>query len=462
MVELPKQDRTAEAELMPHDAMSSYAFATPTGVPLSATFDGGRLTSDGGLPWLAEAEAALGVCAALARCLTDWRKDPARSRHSLETLVRQRLFQMACGYADQDDADTLRADPLLKLACGRLPLSGADLASQPTLSRLDNCVTDRRTCRRIAYALARIYLDQRGKDGPPNRILLDCDSTDDPTHGDQEGAAYHGYYRQHMYHPLLIFDGDTQQLVTAILRPGTVHAGRFAVPVLRCLVRLLRARWPQVTIELRADSGFALPRVYRLCEQEHLTYTIGLASNPRLEALAAELLARAVAERKASGAEKVRVVGEAAYQAGSWDRERRVVYKAEALPKGPNLRFVVTTRTAPALAVYDHYVDRGEPEQWIDQLKATCFADRLSCHAFWANQFRLFLAAATYGLLHTLRSWLPRATVAPMRLETLRLRVLKIGGRVYEFAARIRLRLAAGHPGQALWPILDRYRRSRE
>jgi hypothetical protein len=445
-----------------HSATGPISFATRADLPLEATFDGGRLTSDGGLPWLVEVEEALGVCAALARCLTDWRKDPARSRHSLEVLVRQRVFQMACGYQDQDDADTLRADPLFKLACGRLPLSGDDLASQPTLSRLENCVTTRQTCRQIAYALARLYLDQRGQDGPPQRILLDCDSTDDPTHGDQEGSAYHGYYRQHMYHPLLIFDGDTQQLVTAILRPGTVHASRFVVLVLRCLIRLLRARWPHVQIELRADSGFALPRVYRFCEEEQIAYSIGLATNPRLEALAADLLAQAVAEQKATKADKVRLVSETPYQAGTWERERRVVYKAEALPKGPNLRFVVTTRPDPPPALYDHYVDRGEPEQWIDQLKNTCFADRLSCHAFWANQFRLFLAAATYWLLHTLRAWLARANVAPLRMETLRLRLLKIGGRVYEFASRIRLRLASSHPGQPLWQSLVSYRPPRE
>lgn len=438
---------------MSHSATSPYVFATDAKVPLEATFDGGRLTSDGGLPWLAEADADLGLCAAFAQCLTDWRRDPSRSRHSLETLLRQRVFQLACGYEDQDDADTLRSDPLFKLICGQLPESGHDLASQPTFSRLENSV-DRHTCRRLAYALARIYLDQRGKDGPPKRILLDCDSTDDPTHGDQQGSAYHGYYRQHMYHPLLIFDGETQQLITAILRPGTVHASRFVVLVLRCLARLLRAHWPNVEIELRADSGFAIPRLYHFCEEQQITYTIGLATNSRLEALATDLQAEAIARQQATGAEKVRLVGEATYRAESWDRERRVVFKAEALPKGPNLRFVVTTKGAPPLAVYDHYVNRGEPEQWIDQLKSTCFADRLSCHRFWANQFRLLLSAATYWLLHTLRSWLRRANVAPMRLETLRLAILKIGGRVFEFTHRVRLRLASSHPGQALWTVL--------
>jgi hypothetical protein len=446
---------------MVDSATDVFRFATSVACELEARFDGGRLTSDGGLPWLAEAESALGICSAFARCLTDWRKDPTRSRHSLDALVRQRVFQLACGYEDQDDADTLRFDPLFKLVCGHLPVSGADLASQPTLSRLDNCV-DRHTCQRLAEALADLYLRQREHAGVPIRILLDCDSTDDPTHGDQEGSAYHGYYRQHMYHPLLVFDGDTQQLIAAILRPGTVHASRFAVLVLRRVVRLLRARWPGVQIELRADSGFAIPRLYRFCEREDIVYTIGLATNSRLKPLAADLLAEAIAQQKAIGAPRVRLAGEARYAAQSWDTGRRVVYKAEALVKGPNTRFVVTTRTDPPLAVYDFYVDRGTPEQWIDQLKATCFADRLSCCDFWPNQFRLLLSAAAYWLLHTLRSWLERAKIAPMRLETLRLGVLKIGGRIHEYTNHISLRLASSHPGQALWPLLDRYRTRRE
>jgi hypothetical protein len=195
-------------------------FETMVGVPLEAAFDAGRLTSDGGLPWLAEADGALGLCDARAACIAEWRRGPVR--HALATLVRQRVYQIACGYADQDDADTLRGDPLLKLVCGRRPESGADLASQPTLSRLENAV-DRSACYRLAQALVAVYQQERERDGAPRWILLDLDGTDDPTHGDQEGSAYHGYFRQHMYHPLLVFDGDTDQLITAVLRPGNAH-----------------------------------------------------------------------------------------------------------------------------------------------------------------------------------------------------------------------------------------------
>jgi Transposase DDE domain group 1 len=438
---------------MSQSATASVRFASPAvraPVPLEATFDGGRLTSDGGLPWVAEAEAVLGVCAALAAAVPEWRRGPVR--HSLVALVRQRVFQIACGYEDQNDAATLRRDPLLKLVCGRLPETGADLASQPTLSRLENAVRAT-SCYRLAVALATVYLHERERAGPPARVLLDLDGTADPTYGHQEGTAYHGYFRQHMYHPLLVFDGDTAQLVTAVLRPGNAHGARGAVAVLRRLVPALRARWPGVVVEVRADSGFAVPALYAFCEAAGVGYTIGLVPNPKLEALAAPLLTAAQAQQAATGA-KVRLAGEAAYQAGPWPHPRRVVYKAEALAAGPNTRFVVTSRPDPPLALYDFYVARGEPELWIKDLKRACFADRLSDHRFVANQFRLFLHAAAYWLLDTLRRWLVAAGAERLQLDTLRLRLLKIGGRVREWLTRVRLHLAAGHPGQPLWALL--------
>jgi hypothetical protein len=438
-----------------------FALGTPAGPTLGARFDGGPLTSDGGLPWVAQAEATLGVCAALAGCVPEWRRGPVR--HSLETLVRQRVFQIACGYADQDDADTLRTDPLLKLACGRLPESGAALASQPTLSRLENAV-DRHAVERLAEALAELYIRERGRDGAPARILLDLDTTDDPAHGEQEGVAYHGYYRQHMYHPLLLFDGDTGHLITAILRPGNVHGSRFAVLVLRRLLRKLRAAWPGVAVELRADSGFAVPRLYAWCEANAVAYTIGLIPNATLEAAAAPLLAEAQAQSAAQGGAKVRLAGETRYQAESWPRERRVVFKAEVLEKGPNTRFVVTTRAEEPLAVYDRYVDRGEAENWIKDLKNALQADRLSAHRFWANAFRLLLHAAAFWLLDQLRRWLTAAEAARLQLDTLRLRVIKIGGWVRETADRygpdLCLHLSTHHPGRHLWSLLARATRT--
>jgi hypothetical protein len=436
---------------MPQSATAALTFPALGPVPLDVDFHGGRLTSDGGLAWLAGADATLGLTDGLAGVIPDWRI--RRGQHALPALVAQRVYQIACGYEDQNDADHLRRDPLLKLVCGRLPLSGPDLASQPTFSRLENAV-DARTCYRLAHTLGAVYLRERERDGVPTHLVLDLDGTDDPTHGEQEGSAYHGYYRQHMYHPLLVFDGNTDQLITAVLRPGTVHASHGVVAVLKRIVAAVRARWPDVTLELRADSGFASPALYNYCEAEAIIYTIGLVPNPRLERAVAGLQAEAARQSAAQAGVKVRLVGDTTYQAGSWPTARRVVMKAEILPKGTNTRFVVTTRPDDPTAVYDWYVDRGASENWIKDLKAGCFADRLSCHRFWANQFRLLLHAAAYWLLDTLRRWLAAAQVARMTLETLRLRLLKIGGWVRERQDRGRLRLASSHPGEVWWRAL--------
>lgn len=224
--------------------------------------------------------------------------------------------------------------------------------------------------------------------------------------------------------------------------------------ILKRVVRAIRQRWPEVPIEFRGDSGFAIPALYAYLEDEQITYTIGLMPNDRLEALAAPLLGEAQ-QRSTESGEKVRIAGDDWYAAGSWLTERRVVYKTEVLKKGTNTRFVVTTRDDAPLDLYDWYVQRGGgPELWIKDLKDACFADRLSCHGFWANQFRLLLHAAAYWLLDTIWRWLTQAKVARMQLDTLRLRLLKIGGWVRQRLDGVRLHLASSHPGEPLWHCL--------
>jgi hypothetical protein len=192
---------------------------------------------------LAQADSELGLCKRVAEHVPEWRK--RKGRHSLEALVKQRIFQIACGYEDQNDSDSLREDPLLKLLCGSMPQSGADLASQPTISRLENAPSAR-ACYRMAEALFDLYLTEREKGGAPKKVLLDFDSTADPTHGDQEGSFYHGYYKQHIYHPLLVFDGQTGHLICALLRAGNTHGGNSAVALLKRVVARLRRRWTKV------------------------------------------------------------------------------------------------------------------------------------------------------------------------------------------------------------------------
>ena len=222
------------------------------------------------------------------------------------SLLKQRVFQIACGYEDQNDSNFLRSDPLLKLVCGALPESGEDLASQPTICRMENAGTNR-ACYQMARALAELYIAQRGKDGAPRKIVLDFDATDDPTQGDQEESYYHGYFEEHIYHPLLVFDGDTGQLISALLRAGNTHASRSTVALLKRLVGLLRSAWPGVEVELRAEAGFAVPAVYDYCEAEGIRYTIALITNSRLEEMASSLLEEAQRRYEQERGRKVRL-----------------------------------------------------------------------------------------------------------------------------------------------------------
>jgi hypothetical protein len=426
-------------------------FETETALALEAAFDGGRITSDGGLLWLSKMDTELGLCETISEHVPEWRR--RKGRHSLASLVKQRVLQIACGYEDQNDSDTLREDPLWKFSCGSLPESGQDLASQPTICRMENAAT-RGSCHQIAEVLFETYLREREKDGAPKKVLPDFDSTDDPIHGEQEGSYYHGYYRQHMYHPLLVFDGETGHLITALLRAGNTHASNSSVALLKRIATRLRERWPGVEIELRADAGFAVPAVYDYCESEGITYTIALITNERLLEMAEDLLEEAT-EHYELTTHKARLFGEDVYQAGSWENKRRVVYKAEVMEQGTNRRFVLTTRSDTPKALYEFYARRGEGENWIKDLKLHIKADRLSCHSFIANQFRLLLHACAYWLMDALRRKLIESGSPRMQLDTLHLRLVKVGGRIRELATKVRLHLASGHPGQSLWHALS-------
>src|SRR5215212_8422405 len=232
-----------------------------------------------------------------------------------------------------------------------------------------------------------------GEDRPPDKVLLDFDSTDDPIHGEQEGSYYHGYHKQHIYHPLLVFDGDSGHLITALLRAGNTHASRSAVAVLKRIVCRLRDEWPGVRIEIRANAGFAVPALYDYCEEEGIDYTVGLITDPRVEALTCDLLDEDTQLHEAEG-RKQRLFCEDLYGTASWERERRIVYKAEAMEQVTNTRFVVTTRIDGPKAFYEFYARRGVSENRIKDFKLAIKAERLSCHRFLANQFRLLLHAA--------------------------------------------------------------------
>jgi hypothetical protein len=424
--------------------------------PVQLRNDGGALTSDAGVLLLREIDERLRLTERLASCLVD-RREPAKVRHTILGLLRQRIYQIACGYEDCNDADRLRADPALKLAVGRAPAED-DLASQPTLSRLENMVGPGQ-CWRLSEALLSCYLKRERKQ-PPGRLVLDVDATDDETHGHQQLSFFHGYYDHHCYLPLLVFaqaqGKGEQELLAAMLRPGNIHAGWRAMPMLRQIAKRLRKAFPQCCLELRADSALALPEVYAGCEEIGLPYTISLPKNERLKALAEPWMQEARALHAQTG-EKVQVFGEFWYAAESWQGKRRVIVKAEVMEKGDNPRFVVTNRAdLEPEELYRFYCQRGDPENRIKELKEGLRADRLSCHRFWANQFRLLLYAAAYLLMQAMRAMLSGTELARAQVNTLRLRLLKVGARIKESVRRVWVHLPSAYPWAYLWPQLAR------
>ena len=427
-----------------------------SGKPLVVRDDGGALTSDAGALLLRQLDDRLGLTRRLAACVVD-RRAQGKVRHEVLALLRQRIYQIALGYEDCNDADYLRADPALKLAVGRAPTED-DLASQPTLSRLENAVTWH-DCWRISEALLECYLQQHRR-RPPRRLVLDVDATDDETHGDQQLAFFHGYYDEHCYLPLLVFaqaEGEgEQELIGAMLRPGNVHGGHRAMALVKAIVARLRQAFPLCRIELRADSALALPEVYEGCEKLAIPYTISLPKNERLIA-AAQLWMRDAEAIHAETGEKVQVFGEFAYAAHTWSHERLVICKAEVMSQGENPRFVITSRCRPQpKALYRFYCQRGDPENRIKELKLDLKADRLSCHRFWANQFRLLLHAAAYVLMQAMRKLLAGTDLGRAQVNTLRLYLLKVGARIRESVRRVFVQLPSAYPWFDLWHCLAR------
>lgn len=417
--------------------------------PVVIDFDGGNITSDAGAVLLRQLDNRLDVTSRFSSCMID-RRDSAKTRHTIMAQFRQRVYQICLGYEDANDADSLRSDPAFKIAVGRHPETDGDLASQPTITRFENAVTGREI-KRLNRELVNLYLDHRKVPGA--RIILDFDSTDDPVHGQQTFSYYHGFYGQHMFHPLLCYDGDTGDLLSATLRPGNVHAANGVVGTIKRIVRKIRKRWPWVEIVIRADAGFCVPRLYKFCERHGIGYVIGLITNATLKKLHKPLLDRAV-ELYDSAQSKVRIFDETGYRAGKWNRFRRVIMKAEAMDQGTNRRFVVTNLEGDPQDVYDFYVQRGDVENRIKELKNALKADRLSCHRFDANRFRLLLHCAAYVLSHQLKKRLDGTELQNAQIDTIRLKLLKVGARIRQTVRRVWIHAASGYPYQHIWRSL--------
>ncbi len=443
---------------MAEQAVQTVLFPALFAKPLVATFDTPNQSSDGGAILLKAIDDQLGLTSRLAACLAEMRQ-AGKVEHDLPTLVRQRCFGLACGYADANNAAQLRADPIHKLLVGRDPVTGPALASQPTLSRFENAVGPRDPFW-LTHALADVVIAQHqarlGAKGV-RRITLDIDPTDDPTHGQQELAFFNGHYGTYCYLPIvgtLTFNAErTQYLVTAILRPGNAPATLGAIGVLRRRFHKLRTAFPRARLRVRLDGGFASPTVFAFLEAEGVEYLVAMASNARLEKRVRRLPGKARMRAKAKG-ETATLFGEARYAAKSWKRKRRVIMKAEVVrlagrdPRD-NPRLVVTNLPQSPRRVYEIYRERGDVENRLKELHYGLGFDRTSCTAFWANAFRVLLTAAAFVLIQTLCQHL----VSPVlpQVSSLRERLIKLGTRVSVSARRIVLHLPSAFPWLALW-----------
>ena len=414
--------------------------------PIRADFSGGQITSDAGLLPLRTFDQRHHLTRDWAALLTDPRVED-RTRHDSLALLRQRLYQIVAGYEDANDADRLRHDPLLQIVADQK--LGDALGSQPTLSRWENAPSARDLLR-LNDALLEIFVRLCGEQvRRRGEILLDIDSTDDPTHGQQQLSFFNGAYDQHMYHPMLIFERHTGCLLSVRLRPGNASSHARILPMLARLIPRLQAAFPGVQIKLRGDAGFALPLLYDFCEFFGLQYAFGIPANSVFQRRA-ERLQKSLQRRYRRTQLPQRGFSSFRHRARSWPHQRRICYKAEHTAAGTNLRFVITNCPGRAGAIFAFYNDRGECENRIEEFKNGFRADRLSCHRFLANAFRLLLHGFAYNLVNLFRLRLPPAWRSA-QIETLRARLFKLGARVRQTARCLRIHLASGWPWQSLF-----------
>ncbi len=431
------------------DCMPRMRFGFHPRRVVDVSLDAPTTSSDGGVVLLRQLDEKLGLCAKLAPMLSD-RRDPRFIQHSRLEQLRQRVFQIAMGYEDQNDATSLRQDPAWKVACDRNVDEVDALSSQPSLSRFEHAMTAR-----AVVALTRALEDEYVGSLPAEttEVVLDLDSTDDPTHGQQPLTFFNAHYDSYMYFPLLVFDG-AGRLAGVRLRPGNAGNNRYAAPLVVRLVRKLKARFPDARILVRADSGFCTPRLLDAIERldpelTNVRYVIGLQHNSRLVDLAHAPMQDAAREAHATG-QTTRRFETFRYAARTWAHERCVVVKAEHLGDKANPRFVVTTVDEhDPRTVYERlYCPRGQAENAIKDFKRALAGDRLSCTTYIANAFRLALHAIAYRLLDALRSVVARVAPAFGRrqLDTLRLLLLKVAALVGQSVRRFTIQLPAAFP----------------
>ena len=435
---------------MPDDTVFSFHFPAVARKKVTAAFDGGRITSDGGVLLLAAAERRLGIAKRLA-CLIGDPRNPALVTHGVDDILRARMLAIACGYEDADDLDHLRTDPGFKLACGNLPDSGGALCSQPTMSRWEN-QPDLREVLRLTYELIDIYCDSYAK--PPAAVTLDIDDTVDVVHGNQQMALFNAHYDERCFQPIHIQDTERSRPVVMLLRPGKTPTGVEVRNHLRRLVRRIRAHWPNTRLTIRGDSHYGRNEAMAWCEANDVHYIFGFSGNAVLRDLVEPKADDVRTRRAETNAPVVRDYTETRYGAKSWGCERRVAARIEATTLGLDIRYVITNKTkGTAEFLYDTlYCARGQAENLIKLHKTQLASDRTSCRSPLANQVRLVLHTAAYWLMLTVRDAIPSPQpLATAEFGTLRLRMIKIAARITETATRVRVAFAAACPNAELF-----------
>lgn len=433
---------------------STFSFSFPAigHRKVTGAFDGGDLSSDSGFLLLAAADNRAGVTQVLCDAVQDQR-DPKKIIHKIKDIISERVYAIAQGYEDANDLDRLRIDPALKLACGRLPIKGDDLASQPTISRLENSVGFREL-RAMMIGLADCVIAQL----PANthKVILDVDPTEDPCHGQQQFEIFNKFYDSHCYLPLLCYitgEDNQQRILGALLRKGTAKNAAGLQTMLKWVVRLLRKRFPDITIKLRADSGFGHAIVLQWCHILGIDYDLAVPMNSKLqeESTAIQMDAALLATYPIAG-EDSEEFGEFYYQAKTWEKRERIVVKAEVVKGKINARYVVTNDiTSSAEEVYRFYCLRGDRENRIKEFKIDLSSGRTSCHSFLANQYRLVLHMAAYVIMNVVQTALAGTEWAAKQVETLRSRLFKIAVRIVESVRRVSLHFPTSCPSQGIW-----------
>jgi hypothetical protein len=406
-------------------------------------FKGGELSSDGGMLLVREFDEKIGFTKKIAKLISDSR-NPELIDYEIIDMLRERLYFMIAGYEDCNDVSYLKKDKAFQVILKNITKKSKEImASQPTLSRFENNIKWK-DIKNIMRFMVKFWLDQYKKE--PKTIIVDCDTTADPCHGHQQLSLFHGYYKQNMYHPLVI--SCNGQIIFSLLRPGRYHANKFTHFVLSFLIKMIKEKYPDTKIKFRADSGFASPKIYKLLEEENVEYVIALITNKVLKEKNKELINKAEKEYE-SNQQKSRLFQSFKYKADSWEKEKIVIAKAEYTDKGENNRFVVTNSTKEAEYLYSKfYCQRGESENNIKDFKEVFSVDRLSCHKFKANQLRMLLSTMAYQLIYYMQKVLRKTPFANMSIQSIRLNLFKVAVQVKQTSRKIWFHFCSAFPYQ--------------